>query len=413
MYRYRSAFLFAALVLVSLLGLVGLTWANYRFSAQNPGGNDFLARWMGARKWLMEGISPYDERVSLATQEMIYGHPADISQGEDISHFVYPLTSMVFFGPFGLLDYLPARALWMTVLELSLAGLAILSLRLVRWPLSPPRVAVLILFSVLWYHGARTIIVGQFAGIEALLIVGALLLIQKEQDGFAGFLLALTTAKPQMGYLVIIFVLIWAYSCRRTNLIWGFFGSLLGIFLVSLFFIPNWPLQMIWQLMEYPGYTDRIGSLISILAGLIPGLSRQLNIILNIFFWGYLIVEWVLAWGKDQRWFTWTALMTLVLTNFLVLRTATTNYVMMLPAVFMVFKMLEYRWPKVGQVIVWAIVALLAVGLWALFFDTVQGNLEQPAMYLPLPLFCLLGLWWVRWWSIRPSLMPIEDLAKP
>ena len=121
MYRYRSAFLFAALVLVSLLGLVGLTWANYRFSAQNPGGNDFLARWMGARKWLMEGISPYDEHVSLATQEMIYGHPADVSQGEDISHFVYPLTSMVFFGPFGLLDFLPARALWMTVLELSLA----------------------------------------------------------------------------------------------------------------------------------------------------------------------------------------------------------------------------------------------------------------------------------------------------
>jgi len=405
-------FLTVALVLVVLMGLAGLTWANYRFAVQNPGGNDFLARWMGARKWLMEGLSPYDEAVSLATQEMIYGHPADVSKGEDKNHFVYPMTSMVFFGPFGLLEYLPARAIWMTLLELSLAALAILSLRLIRWRISPLRVAVLILFSVLWYHGARTIIIGQFAGIEALLLVGALLLIYRDQDGFAGLLLALSTTKPQMAYLIIPFVLIWAYSQRRFNIYWGFFGSLLVLFLVSLFFVPNWPLQMIWQLMEYPDYTERIGSLISILASSIPGISRQLNLILVVFFWVYLIVEWVLAWGKDRNWFTWTALMTLVLTNFLVLRTATTNYVMMLPALFMIFKVLEYRWPSAGTWIVWGLIALFLVGLWFLFVDTVQGNLEQPAMYLPLPLFCLFGLWWVRWWSIRPPLMPIEDLIE-
>ncbi len=412
MYRYRSMFLTTALILAILVGLAGLTWANYRFAVQNPGGNDFLARWMGARKWLMEGISPYDEQVSLATQEIIYGHPADVSQGEDKNHFVYPLTSMIFFGPFGLLEYLPARAIWMTVLELSLAALAIIGLRLIRWSISPVRVAVMILFSVLWYHGARTIIIGQFAGIEALLLVGALLLIYTEQDGFAGLLLALSTTKPQMAYLIIPFVLIWGYSNRRFTIYSGFFGSLLVMFLVSLFFIPNWPMQMIWQLMEYPSYTERIGSVISILAGSIPGISRQLSIILNVFFWGYLVVEWLLAWGKDRNWFLWTALMTLVLTNFLVLRTATTNYVMMFPALLLIFKMLEDRWPRAGKWIVWALIALFLVGLWLLFFDTVQGNLEQPAMYLPLPLFCLLGLWWVRWWSIRPPLRPIEELVE-
>ncbi|HNB54970.1 MAG TPA: hypothetical protein PK530_23675, partial [Anaerolineales bacterium] len=52
---------------------IGLTIFNYRFAVQNPGGNDFLARWMGARFWLKEGISPYDPQVSLATQQMIYG----------------------------------------------------------------------------------------------------------------------------------------------------------------------------------------------------------------------------------------------------------------------------------------------------------------------------------------------------
>jgi len=62
--RYREPLILILLVLFVVGGVAGLTWMNYRFSVQNPGGNDFLARWMGARKWLMEGISPYDQRVS-------------------------------------------------------------------------------------------------------------------------------------------------------------------------------------------------------------------------------------------------------------------------------------------------------------------------------------------------------------
>ena len=89
-------------LLLLLAGVVaGLYWANYRFAQQNPGGNDFLARWTGAHLWVMEGTSPYDPQVSLASQQAIYGRPADVSKGEDIAHFVYPLHSMLFFAPFG------------------------------------------------------------------------------------------------------------------------------------------------------------------------------------------------------------------------------------------------------------------------------------------------------------------------
>jgi hypothetical protein len=85
---YRGTILFIITIIIVIAALVGLTWANYQYALQNPGGNDFLARWMGAKYWVMEGVSPYDERVSLASQNMIYGHPADISQGEDKNHFL-------------------------------------------------------------------------------------------------------------------------------------------------------------------------------------------------------------------------------------------------------------------------------------------------------------------------------------
>ena len=91
-------------ILVVIATLIGLTWANYRFAVQNPGGNDFLTFWMGARFWVMDGVSPYDEQVSIATQEMIYGRLADISKGEIRNEFVYPLHSMIFFAPFRALE---------------------------------------------------------------------------------------------------------------------------------------------------------------------------------------------------------------------------------------------------------------------------------------------------------------------
>ena len=140
-----------------------------------------MARWMGARFWLIEGISPYDPQVSLATQQAFYGRPANPAVGEDIGHFAYPLTSMVFFAPFGLMNYVPARAFWMTLIEVRLFLLAITSLKLVKWKMSVFRVGALILFTMVWYYGMRTIMLGQFAAIEALLMVAALLMISKKK----------------------------------------------------------------------------------------------------------------------------------------------------------------------------------------------------------------------------------------
>jgi hypothetical protein len=407
----RKISLEVGLIILSIISTIGLIWVNGQFIERNPGGNDFLARWMGARYWLKEGISPYNDQVSLASQKMIYGHPARPAQGEDVAHFVYPLNSMLFFGPFGLLEYPLARTLWMTVLEVSLAGLAIASANLVEWKVSPAELAFLVLFSVLWYHGVRTIIVGQFAGLNALLITLGLLLIVNGQDTGAGFLLALSTAKPQMVFLLIPFVLLWAMSVRRRKIVLGFFAAFTSMIVISLFLIPQWPLQMLHQILDYPNYTS-IGSPLSLLAGLAPGIEGALNWGFHLLAGGYLVLEWVWARGKDHRYFLWTALLTIVVTNLVAFRTATTNYVMMLPVLFFIFHLLEDRWPKIGRVAVWGWLFILFAGLWGLFMATVQGNTEHGIMYLPLPFFCLLGLWWVRWWAIHPPRLSLEEFGK-
>lgn len=394
------------LLFLTLAVLIGLGFANYQFALSSPGGNDFLARWVGAHYWVVKGVNPYDPQVSLAAQEMIYGRLADPDKGEDIAHFVYPLTAMIFFAPFGLLPYPIARAVWMTLLEISLPLLVLIGVELARWKPSRKLLAFLMIFSVVWYHGFRSVIVGQFAVIEALLMAAVLLSIQRRQDSLAGILLALSIAKPQMSVLLIPFVLLWAARSRRWELIMWTLGTMTTLVVVSLALINDWPLLWLRQLVEYSDYTFN-PTPVSILAGFIPVASRALTYGLTTLLLVYLLWEWVQAMGKGDRWFQWTSALTIVLTNLIPLRTATTHYVVLLPALCLIFCAWDERWGKKGIVLIIFSLSVILIGLWALFMISVEGAIENEIMYLPLPILSLLGLWWSRWWIVRVSSLRI------
>ena len=389
--------------------IIGVGIANYQFSMSVPGGNDFLARWVGAHYWVVKGINPYDPKVSLASQEMIYGRPANPAEGEDVAHFVYPLPAMIFFAPFAPLSYPVARALWMTILEICLPVLALIGIQIAGWKPSRRMLLIVMIFSLVWYHGFRSVILGQFAVIEALLMTGALLAIQRRQDGVAGILLALTIAKPQMPVLLIIFVLLWAVLSKRWAIVLWTLGSLTALIGISLVLIPNWPLLWLRQMIDYPTYTTN-PTPVSIIAGLFPGISLQITYGLSALLVLYMLWEWALAMGKGDRGFQWTAALTIVITNLLAIRTGTTNYVVMLPAICMIFCVWDERWGKKGNVAIVTVLMLLVVGLWTLFLVSVEGNLENDVMYLPLPILTILGLWWSRWWIVRVSLLRPNQL---
>jgi hypothetical protein len=393
------------LFVIVILGV--LYYANYQFVLSEPGGNDFLARWMGAKSWLVDGISPYDPEVSLKSQEIIYGRPAQPEEKEDLAHFVYPLPAMLFFGPFGLMPYTIARAIWMTLLEVALPILTWVGMRIAGWKPSRFMVVILMIFSVLWYHGLRAVILGQFAVFEALLMAGALLAIQHKQDGWAGILLALSLSKPQMSFLFIPFVILWAISKRRWTLVFWSIGSSVLLIGLSIAIMPDWPLQWIRQVLSYPEYSPAYPP-VAVIADLFPTISNWISLGLTILFVLYMIWEWILALGKEERWFQWTAAMTILITNMIVVRTATTNYLAMVPGLIFLFSVLVERWKRGGSAVVSTILLVLFVGLWALFLTTIEVNIEGPVMYLPFPIFLLFSLWWIRWWFIRPARLPLE-----
>ena len=407
----QSSKTFRVAILLILIGLlIGLTYVNYEFSRKAPGGNDFLARWTGAHYWLVEGVNPYDQQVSLAAQKMIYGRPANPAAGEDIAHFVYPLPAMIFFAPFGLLPYTAARAVWMTLLEISLPILAVIGLRIGRWKPGVATMAAVLLFSVVWYHGVRSVIVGQFAVIEALLLCGGLLAVQQKNDLLAGWLFGFAIAKPQMAFLLIPLVIFWAVSRRRWTLVGWTIGSILILLAGTLIIMPDWPLRWLQQLVDYPRYTE-LGSPISILVGWLPQGGGNLATGVSILLLIYMVYEWIVCAGKPEHWFQWTAAMTLVITNLVAFRTATTNYVVLLPGLLFVFSALESRWGRTGVLAAWGLMIALLIGLWLLFLVTVQGNVENAAMYIPLPVLVWAGLLWTRWWVVRGPRLSLGESA--
>lgn len=398
----RRALLALLLVILS----AAMTYQNYRFALQAPGGNDFLPRWLGTRLWLTQGISPYDPVVAEQAQQIIYGRPADPEAGEDLARFAYPLPVVIFVSPLSLLPFTWARAVWMTVLEAALLALTLIGIQLARWRPRPWLFAALMIFSLVWYQGFRAVVLGQFAVIEAALIAGALWAIQREQDAVAGILLALSLTKPQIVVLLFPFVLLWGLLSRRRALAaWtvGATAVLMGAFVAVM---PGWPLAWIREVVGYPSYSPA-GSPISLVADGLPVGSLWLTVGVSAAAVLYLLWEWLLSMGKPDRWFQWTAALTLVVTQLVSFRTASTNYLVFVPGIVLIFSLWVQRWGTAGSLATVTTMAAL-VGLpWLVFINTLQGNQESSLMLIPLPFAALLGLWWVRWWATRSEVLSI------
>jgi hypothetical protein len=402
-------------ILVGLLflGLVGLAFTNYRFAKENAGGSDFLVHWVGSRALLIDGISPYSDRVAVRIQTLAYGRPA--RAGEHELRVAYPLYSTLIFAPFALIgDYPLARAAWMTFLELALVILTFLSLRLTNWHPSPWLLAVLLLFSLLWYHGLRAVINGNAVVLVALFLAGALAALQNQRDELAGVLFALATIKPHLVLLPLLLVAWWAISTRRLTVILWIMVTTIILTVMGMFFLPDWPLQNLREILRYPAYNPP-GTPGAAFATWWPAAGPKLGWILSCLVVGLMIFEWYAVRGKDLRWLLWTFSLTLVLSQWSGIQTDAGNFILLFIPLILIFAIWQERWGMRSQWAVLVALLLLFGGLWGLFLNTVEYGYQpqqHPIMLFPLPFILLLGLYWVRWWAIKPQRLLIERLRE-
>jgi len=385
--------------LVLLFGLMVVA-IHQLFTLEAAGANDFYPRFRGAALFWREGLDPYSPAATEAIQRDMYGRLA--LPEEDQVLFVYPFYVTFMMLP---LVWLPVsyswiQAIWLTTLLWVMVTAVLLTLRLLDWRMPAWLLGLTVLWAVIFYNNARTIILGQFAAFIFLWLVAALLALKRGRDGWGGFFLALTTIKPQMTFLLIPALFVWVIGQRRWRFLAGFGLTLAGLFAASFVFLPSWLGSFVNQVVSYPDYTFT-GSPLWVITGYYwPQLGKPVEQVLIGLSLGYMVWEWRRLWRPSARRETAvsdqllvTLGITMIVTNLILVRTATTNYIVMIIPLFLLLREMAHRW-RWGNLGVALFYGVSIISMWALFITTIQGDIEHPIMYLPWPFGLLLVLVW-------------------
>lgn len=405
MNRPKQNLVLRILLAIVLCGvLVALFFGNYQYTQNNPGGNDFLVHWVGTQELIRNGNSPYSETTTLTIQKMVYGRAA--LPEEHALRVAYPLYSTFLFMPFSLIsDYFVARALWMMFLEIVLFFTVVISLRITQWKPGRLIFVLLFVFSIFWYHGLRTLINGNVVMLLLFCFVMAIYAIQIRQDEIAGILLSLTTIKPQVGLVFLIFIIFWSLANKRYKIIFWLIGMTLLLIVMSLFLIPDWPLEFLREVILYPGYNPP-GTPSTALMEILPGVGKQIGMAISIICAVILVFEWWFSRRSKGIEFVWIASLTLILSQWLNIQTDPGNFLIMFPAIILVFRLVEDRWKQTGHIINLILLFVLFTLPWFIFLRTISFEyqpIQSPVMFFPLPLILIVMMYWVRWWAKNPS----------
>lgn len=403
--------IFAGLLIV-VLAVVTVFVHNY-FTEPYPGHNDFLTPWEAVRTFVIDGYGPYSEEAGLNIQMIIFGRPA--VEGENLGHYSYPFHASFLLWPLVYMPFSWAAAIWMVLLIFLLIVSLFLMLDIYGWKPRPLMLAVLVLWMVLVYPAARGLILGQIGLVIYAVQIFALWALFRNRDLMCGVALAVSTMKPQMAFLIIPFLLLWALKVRRWRLVAAFCGTFAVLMLVSFVLQPTWVTDWLNRMIGYTSYN--IPGPVWVLTNYYLGLGRTGEYGLSLVLVAGMLWAWytVLVQGHQER-FLWVICLTFTVTHLVAPSTATPHFILFALPLLFYLSMIVRRSRKQGSL--YAILILLATLLlpWIHFLMTIEGDQEHPVMFLPLPFLMLAVLWLTRrmWWQKAPvpqSTQPEADIV--
>jgi len=363
-----------AILAILIIGL--LFYANYTFAQLQPGGTDFLYRWMPVRLLLFEQYqNPYSVEVSQQVQLFRYG--GRLAQPDEVPClFAYPYYIIPFYVPFALIkDYPTARAAWMTVLELIQMSLVLLTIRLLKIHLRKTTIGLLLAFSLFFSFFTQPLVDGNPSPISALFTLLCLFALAKGKDWQAGLFLALATIKPQLALLFFVLIWIWAFSNKRWKIL---LSSGIGlVFLVGVSFLlqPGWFSGFVSQGVLYQEIASP-HSPQTILKTWLPEGSRWISLGLSTGVAIILCKEWAEILKKDFIYLFWVASLTFTLLPLSGITSAKSNFIAILPGFVLFIAMLAARWEKGSKWINSLLICLLILS-WSLNIYGLETNFEN------------------------------------
>jgi hypothetical protein len=406
---------FQSILAIILLGLAlaaGLVTLNWWLAGQYGAGADFLPVWNGSRAFLFENSDPYSKTVAEQTQMEVYGRAA--REGEFPYALDIPLPLFVLFFPFAFIpDPIWARAVWMTLSEFGLTLLAVFALRLADWQPKRWFNFLLLAFSLTWFYSAVALLNGSFSVLLALALVGALFAMRDFNDELAGFLLGIAAMKWEVTLLLWLFILLGAYTAKRWRVFAGLGMTWFVLGVIGFLVYPDW----IWPFLRSVASNWRADNILTpalFMQNWIPKYGARLAQVMVSVLILILAVEWLRALrGKDFRRVAWVAALVLASTPLLGFSTTFAN---LAPFVFSFAFILPFaweRWEKHSYLVTTLI--LLAFFAFPLFlrWPTIAARVPADGLtFLLPPVLAILGLYWIRWYVIRPPRTWLDEAKR-
>ncbi|MGP0017591.1 MAG: glycosyltransferase family 87 protein [Candidatus Sulfotelmatobacter sp.] len=286
----------------------------------NSFGNDFFQVWLTSQEWLRHGRDPYSPEMTREIQTGLYGRPLDPDRPTDPVDrrvFPYPFFADLLFWPAAEFPFAPLRVAVVCVLAALTFASVPLWLCALDWRMSAKWVAVILLLTLSSYPALEALFAAQLGLLVAFLLAASLVSLQRGRFLLAGILMSISTIKPQVTVLAILYFMIWsAHDWRaRRGFCLGFFATLTLLLGTSLAAMPHWIESWTHTVLAYRHYTQPPLVTEVLTSHLGPHLAGPGTFVLTS---ASLVVAILLAWrsraaayGSFAFWMTLTLLLSI------------------------------------------------------------------------------------------------------
>lgn len=314
-----------------------------------PRGNlsDLYPRWLGARELLLHRRDPYSAEITREIQQGYYGRVLDSSRPNDPRDqqaFAYPLYVVFVLAPTVGLPFAVVQRIFFYFLVAFTAASVLLWLRALNWRLSLSSQLVWIVLVLGSFPAIQGFKLQQLTLLVAGLIALSLAALARGRFVWAGVALAVASIKPQLVFLLVLWLCIWVTGDwrERRNIFWSMSLSAAALVVGAEMLLPGWIQEFRTASTAYYQYTGGGRSVLDVLLSPVAGriVSAFLVIALLIALW-----RWRRA-SESSPEFQYSLALVLATTLTVIPMFAPYNQLLLIPVLMLVVRAVQDLWAK-------------------------------------------------------------------
>jgi len=314
---------------------------------ERPRGNlsDLYPRWLGARELLLHHRDPYSNEITRESQIGYYGRPLDPSRSNDPKDqqgFAYPVYVVLLLAPTVTLQFSTVHKLFFWLFVALTAASVPLWMRTFGWRVPRATLFAWVLLTLSCFPAIQALKLQQMTLLVAFFLAASMNALVRCHFVLAGIFLALASIKPQLVFLLVIWLCIWASGdwLERKFVVGSYLMSMLVLIISGEVLLPGWIPKFYAAVKNYNGYTGG-GNLLS---DLFPGVLGQITSAIVV---GIALMLFFRTRHASQNTFVfrWSLCLSFA-TTLLIIRYSPYNLVLLLPGIMMLQRAGRQLWQR-------------------------------------------------------------------